>query len=294
MKEYNSLNETISDLFGNGVSVKDRFSIAGGDINDAYRLELTDGSSFFMKANRPDKIDFFRCEVAGLNAIMSTGAINTPEALGIGVDAGFSFLIMSFIDRGKRRRDFNEVFGQDLAAMHRASTERFVSGGRYGFSSDNYIGAGPQKNTPSDSFIEFFAECRLRPQFERAYAYFSETEHRDIERFLSRLDKYLTEPEFPSLLHGDLWGGNYMVGNDGSAWLIDPAVYVGHFEADIAMTELFGGFPYEFYDAYWSAMGGQNGYADRRDIYNLYHLLNHLNLFGGGYLSSVRSILRRF
>lgn len=294
MKEYRSIKEAINEVFGSSVSVKDRFPVSGGDINDAYRLELSDGSSIFMKANRPGNIDFFRCEVTGLNAIKSTDTIKTPDVLCIGEDAGCSFLLMTFLDRGNKRRDFYEIFGLKLADMHKAPTESFISGGRFGFSSDNYIGAGHQINTAADSFVDFFRDYRLRPQFERAFAYFSNAEKNNIDVFLSNLDKYLCEPEYPSLLHGDLWGGNYIVGNDGSAWLIDPAAYVGHHEADIAMTELFGGFTEAFYDAYWSSMGGQQDYNDRKPIYNLYHLLNHLNLFGGGYLSSVRSILKRY
>ena len=111
---------------------------------------------------------------------------------------------------------------------------------------------------------------------------------------MDHLEDYLPEPAFPSLLHGDLWNGNYLVGNDGEACLIDPAVYVGHAEADLAMTELFGGFPQRFYVAYNEANPVDPGYRERRDLYNLYHLLNHLNLFGGGYLGSVREILRAF
>ena len=115
-----------------------------------------------------------------------------------------------------------------------------------------------------------------------------------MQSLLDHLDQYLTEPAFPSLLHGDLWGGNFVTGPDGHAWLIDPAVYVGHFEADLAMTELFGGFKRAFYDAYREANEIPPGYYDRRDLYNLYHLLNHLNLFGGSYLAPVRDTLRRY
>ena len=115
-----------------------------------------------------------------------------------------------------------------------------------------------------------------------------------MERLLSRLGELLREPIHPSLLHGDLWAGNYITGNDGEAWLIDPAVYVGHHEADLAMSELFGGFPREFYDAYRSLFSLESGYEERKDLYNLYHLLNHLNLFGGSYYYPVIRILHRF
>ena len=145
-----------------------------------------------------------------------------------------------------------------------------------------------------DSWPEFFAECRLRPQFERASSWFDNGTRRKIDTLLEHLDLYLPETVRPSLLHGDLWAGNYMVDDRGHPWLIDPAVYVGDAEADIAMTELFGGFAPAFYDAYKEAGLMRPGYADRRDLYNLYHLLNHLNLFGGGYYGAVMRIVRRY
>jgi fructosamine-3-kinase len=121
-----------------------------------------------------------------------------------------------------------------------------------------------------------------------------QNDHRNLTYLLDHLDKYLLEPAFPSLLHGDLWSGNCITGNDGEAWLIDPAVSVGNFEADLAMTELFGGFPYSFYGAYNEINPIDQGYRERRELYNLYHLLNHLNLFGGSYLGAVRRILRKY
>ena len=177
--------------------------------------------------------------------------------------------------------------------MHSADTSSFTEG-RFGFLHDNYIGSGVQINEPKDTWIEFFAECRLRPQFERASAYFDTDEMMRINELLCHLDRYLVEPGSPSLLHGDLWGGNHMADETGEIMLIDPAVYVGHAEADIAMTELFGGYRREFYAAYDEARPMEPGYEDRRDLYNLYHLLNHLNLFGAGYLGSVRSILKKY
>jgi fructosamine-3-kinase len=124
--------------------------------------------------------------------------------------------------------------------------------------------------------------------------YFTADDRRKIIRLLDHLDRYLTEPARPALVHGDLWSGNMIVGNDGKGWLIDPAVYFGHPEADLAMTELFGGFSARFYAGYREAFPPAYGYEDRRDLYNLYHLLNHLNLFGGGYLYSVKSVISRY
>lgn len=177
--------------------------------------------------------------------------------------------------------------------MHQASTAGMVSNGKYGFDCDNYIGRRRQVNTGYDSWIGFFRDCRLEPQFQDADRYFDREDWKRIGRFLDHIDDILVEPEYPSLLHGDLWSGNVITGNDGGAWLIDPAVYVGHAEADLAMTELFGGFPQAFYDAYKEAAPLQPGYERRRDVYNLYHLLNHLNMFGRMYLPEVKCVLER-
>ena len=178
--------------------------------------------------------------------------------------------------------------------MHMADTASFVSDGKYGLNCDNYIGAGRQKNTSKRSWIEFFSECRLRPQFELAAGYFDSRTVKMANRLLDRLDRFLFEPEKPALLHGDLWSGNFMSDEKGRPVLIDPAVYVGCSEADIAMTELFGGFARRFYESYFEAMGTVPGYQDRRDLYNLYHLTNHLNLFGRAYLSTVIQTIEKY
>ncbi|MCR5099674.1 MAG: fructosamine kinase family protein [Lachnospiraceae bacterium] len=289
-----SVDKAIKELFGQEVYVRQKRPISGGDINEAYCLSLSDGNDIFMKSNRRENRDFFRAEAEGLRAIKSTGAIATPEMFAEGEEGSISYLLLSFARTGSRSPHMSENFGHNLAAMHKADTAGFVKGGAYGFSNDNYIGAGYQKNTPKDSFVEFFAVCRLEAQIKRAESWFDREEISRMLMFTGHLDRYLIEPEKPALLHGDLWGGNYIVGPDGEAWLIDPAAYVGHPEADIAMTELFGGFSREFYRAYLEANPMEPGYEDRRDIYNLYHLLNHLNLFGGSYLSAVKGILRRY
>lgn len=178
--------------------------------------------------------------------------------------------------------------------MHRANTAEFTPGGVYGFCGDNFIGARPQANTAHESWISFFRDCRLEPQFRSAESYFDRGDRKKTGRLLDRLGDFLVEPERPSLLHGDLWSGNFLTGNDGRAWLIDPASYVGHAEADIAMTELFGGFSRTFYDAYKETGLLQPGYGRRRNLYNLYHLLNHLNMFGGSYLFPVKRIIGEY
>ena len=259
--------------------------VSGGDINDAYLVTLADGQKVFLKVNSPKNAAFFSAEQEGLAAIRKTNAIGVPEVLASGVFTGdgpaagrsvagrfaasrskdCSFLIMDYLEAGPRRSDFWERFGRQLAAMHRAPTGEWTPGGKYGFTQNNFIGAGRQNNSICDSWIDFFREYRLEQQFKLAGQYFD-----------------------------SLWGGNFVTGPDGGAWLIDPAVYVGHAEADLAMTELFGGFAPAFYGAYKEVSPLLPGYADRRELYNLYHLLNHLNLFGEGYYGEVMRIVRRY
>ena len=283
---FDSLDEAISDVFGSGVTVTGRRPIGGGDINDAYELRLSNNDHVFMKANNASRLAFFTAEVRGLEAIRATGVIGTPEALAVGTDKSVgAFLLLGFIESGNRITDYWETFGRELAAMHQVKQES------YGFIEDNFIGATPQKNDTRSTFLEFFRDMRLRPQFDMADHYFSSGDRKQIDKLLSNMDRYYIEPDHPSLVHGDLWSGNHMTGSDGKAWIIDPATYVGHPEADLAMTELFGRCPQAFYDAYKEVAPLQPGYEKRRDFYNLYQLLNHLNLFGASYLSSVRRIL---
>lgn len=293
---FPSLETAIHTLFGEETEIETTSRISGGDINEAYGLTLTGGSRIFMKTNAKENLSFFTAEAAGLAAIAGTAAIGTPRILGTGTDegrGGYSFLLLEFISGQSRSRDYWENFAVQLATMHRVPTAGLVPDGKYGFGSDNYIGRRRQINRAHESWIGFFRECRLEPQFQAVARYFDREDQKRIGRFLDHLDEILVEPEYPSLLHGDLWSGNVIVGNDGSAWLIDPAVYVGHAEADLAMTELFGGFPPVFYDTYQKAAPLQPGYERRRDIYNLYHLLNHLNMFGRMYLPEVKHILGR-
>lgn len=286
--------EIIQRLLGPKAEIAGTSSVSGGDINAAYRILLKDGRQYFLKENSRKNAGFFRAEQTGLDAIRKTGAIRVPKVLGTGLEEDRAYLLMEYLEAGPGRADYWERFGRQLADMHRADPSGWTSGGQFGFPEDNYIGAGEQVNAVRSSWIDFFRECRLEVQVQRASDYFGPGDRKLVLSLLDHLDEYLLEPEHPSLLHGDLWGGNFVTGPDGAAWLIDPAVYVGHAEADLAMTELFGGFAPEFYDAYREAAPIRPGYSDRREIYNLYHLLNHLNLFGSGYYGSVMRIVRRF
>lgn len=303
---YTSLANALVSLFGTSVKIARTDRVSGGDINKSYALTLTTGDRIFMKANAKENAAFFTAEAACLSAIAETGAIGTPHLLCTGTDdgeeVGYSFLLMDFIESGKKRADYFETFARELAAMHKADTESFLSlesaenagTKQFGFFQNNFIGARTQDNSPTADWISFFRDRRLIPQFKAADRYFSDSDRALNTKLLDHLEKFLTEPEKPSLLHGDLWGGNVLADKDGKAILIDPAAYVGHAEADLAMTELFGGFPPAFYDAYKEAYKMQDGYEDRRDLYNLYHLLNHLNMFGASYLNPVQSIVAEY
>ena len=294
---YNSLAGALVDLFGNSVAITQTDRLSGGDINKAYGLTLNTGDKIFMKANAKTNAAFFTAEAEGLCAIASTKAISTPKIICTGTDegedVGYSFLLLEYIKSSGKIPTYWETFAQELAAMHKADVRVVASGDAdkpFGFSQDNFIGARPQQNTKSSSWISFFRDQRLAPQFKAADSYFTAADREKITKLLDNMDRFLIEPEQPSLLHGDLWSGNLMCGSDGKAMLIDPACYVGHREADLAMTELFGGFPQSFYDAYKEAFPLQPGYEERRDLYNLYQLLNHLNLFGPTYLEPVLTI----
>ena len=296
-QHFTSIDSALESLFGKGTKIAQSDRVFGGDINDAYSLTLTNGARIFMKTNTVKNAAFFQAEALGLQAIAQTGCIGTPHILCCGTQTGtdeYSFLLLEWIEGCHPVSNYWELFARQLANMHRAPAKDFVSNGTYGFWQDNFIGAGKQCNAAKNNWLDFFRDCRLEPQFRSADHYFDAGDRKRITALLDRLADFLTEPEHPSLLHGDLWSGNFMTGSDGKAWLIDPAAYVGHAEADLAMTELFGGFSPAFYTAYREAAPMQPGYQDRRDLYNLYHLLNHLNLFGGSYLASVLRTVRRY
>ena len=298
-KVYSSLNEALNAVFGEGAEVRERRAIHGGDCNDARLLVLSTGERVFLKSNNSKNLCFFTAEARGLDAIAGTETIATPKVLAVGTDAaeGMAFLLMEFVEEGRRRADFFEDFGRSLAAMHKAKPPLQMPAGKpLGFDEDNIIGFRPQCNTPQADWISFYRDCRLAPQVRDAQAsgYLSKEDLQQADAVMTHLDRYLIEPEQPALVHGDLWGGNYMCGGDGSVLLIDPAAYIGHREVDLAMSQMFGGFPAAFYRAYQEAYPLQPGYEDRRPLYDLYQMLNHLNQFGASYLGSVRRILARY
>ncbi len=324
---FNSVQEALTALFGPGVSVLRSSRAFGGDINDASRADLSDGRTVFVKRNASHPASFFLAEARGLEALAAAGKIRVPKVLAVGREnRGEIFLLLEYIESGRPGGGYWERFGRQLAELHMAEIPEVcrpgnrpedgapsgarISGGSpgeagsdgpsrrtipcmYGFPEDNVIGETPQVNTWKSSWLGFFRECRLEPQLRMASGYFDSGMRKAASSLLDHLDRWIEEPAFPSLLHGDLWGGNALCSAAGEPVLIDPAAYIGHFETDLAMTELFGGFPEAFYGAYHEVNPIPRGYRERRDLYQLYHLLNHLNLFGGSYYGSVCRVIRR-
>ena len=261
--------------------------VSGGCIHQCYWV-IIGGKRRFLKTNAIEYSDAFAAEADGLAALRNAG-LRAPEPLAHGVAGGEAYLLLEFLEL-KGKGDF-AALGRMLAAAHRKP------GPRFGWERDNYIGSTPQKNGWADDWAEFWRERRLRPQLELARSKGFDL-RKAAETAWSRsgpftgLDALLEghEPQ-PSLLHGDLWSGNAGFTAEGPV-VFDPAVYYGDREADLAMTELFGGFPREFYKAYNEVFPLPEGYELRKHLYNLYHLLNHLNLFGGGYLGQVKATLR--
>jgi fructosamine-3-kinase len=263
--------------------------LSGGSINEAFQLKTNKGV-FFLKYNNASRHpEMFEKEGKGLSLLRSAGEIDVPEVLYHGEAGQDAFLLLKFIDPAGKFNDFWEDFGKCLAKLHSHHADRF------GLDHDNYMGSLYQYNTFHDDWTEFFIEERLERQIKlaRENAAIGRNDVSGFERLYKRLEEIFPKTR-PSLIHGDLWSGNFMVNGKGRACLIDPAVYYGHPEIDIAMSVLFGGFNSSFYEAYIEHNPLEKGWKNRLDIYNLYPLMVHVNLFGGGYLGSVQKIIGRF
>lgn len=259
--------------------------VSGGCINQGMVIKAEGGKSFFLKVNRNIPPDMFAKEANGLKVLRVDGAPTVPEAYYVGPD----FLLLEDLSPAPRRNDYWTLFGQQLASLHQHTAAKF------GFSEDNYIGITPQPNAWMEDGYEFFGEQRLlfQAHLARERGLLDAEDYRDVERLVTRLPN-LVPVQPPSLLHGDLWTGNAMTDSRGAPAIIDPAVHYSWAEAELAMTTLFGSFPAAFYRAYEETRPLEPGYQNRFPIYNLYHLLNHLNLFGRSYLGQVQAVLRRF
>lgn len=269
--------------------------VSGGCINNARRVSTGQGD-FFLKWNDSISIEVFEAEAHGLRLLESANAIRVPKVLAVGGTPNQKcppYLLLEWLspETGQASQLNARILGEQLAYLHQSQQSS------YGLERNNFIGPTPQINCPDTDWVSFFRDRRLLPQLRLASIQGNLPEQRlkRLETLLARLDTWLGGVRRqPSLLHGDLWSGNVIVGPKSEPVLIDPAVYYGDREAEIAYTELFGGFGSDFYRAYESVWPLEPDYSDRRDIYNLYHLLNHLNLFGESYGYQVDIILRRY
>ncbi len=265
-------------------------ALSGGDISKAYLLE-TETEQFFCKINHgANALKLFQAEKQGLDAIAQTKTIATPKTLFCEALEKGALLVMEYIAPKKPDSKDMVLFGHQLAALHgRITTESF------GWEDPNFIGNLPQSNIKNTNWSYFYIFERLLPQLKRAVAkkYLSTKELPSQTHLLKKFDSLMPKV-VPALLHGDLWGGNYLFAQNGTPYLIDPAVYYGHNEVDLAMTRLFGGFDSSFYNAYQEHFPETDGAADRQEFYQLYYLLVHLNLFGSSYRGAVISILKKY
>lgn len=254
----------------------------------AWSLATAD-ARYFVKLASGRHMPMLACEADGLVALARTATMRVPRVIAVGACGTTAFLAMEWLDLEARAPA--APLGRALAALHRAPTPRGPAGERFGWHRENWIGATPQANGWCDDWCEFFGERRLAPQLALAEANGFGGLRRDGERVLAALPQLLDHRPAPSLVHGDLWSGNADTLRDGTPVVFDPAVYVGDREVDIAMTELFGGFGRDFRTGYEITWPLDGGYGRRRAVYDLYHLLNHLNLFGAGYLRRVEATL---
>jgi protein-ribulosamine 3-kinase len=276
-----------------GIDAGSLRSVGGGSINRSYRVRAHDGSALFLKTNDASAADMFEAEREGLLELERADAVRVPKVIVSGVAGDTCFLLMEYLELARPSRFAGATLGAALAHQHQFTDSRF------GWARDNTIGSTKQCNTWHDDWISFYRDERLGFQLDLAEGNgFDTVNGQSIrvrgEALLQRLpDFFIGYEPVPSLLHGDLWGGNWGAIDGDKPVIFDPAVYYGDREADIAMTRLFGGFGTEFYDAYNDAWRLDAGFERRCGLYNLYHLLNHLNLFGGGYLRQVSDMLDR-
>jgi fructosamine-3-kinase len=282
------LAAALSRTLGCEVAANSQRRVSGGSINSCSRFESAIGP-LFVKHGDASSLAMFQAEAAGLAELARARAVRVPEVQAVGEQYGTAFLALEWIDLTAGSANSETRLGELLAAQHRITQEKF------GWHRDNTIGSTPQSNRATDDWVEFLREQRLMPQLALAKDNGAGADLLDAGQLLCErvADFFVSYRPAPSLLHGDLWGGNWGSDASGAPVLFDPAVYYGDREADLAMTRLFGGFGAPFYAAYNAAWPLEAGAETRVTLYNLYHVLNHFNLFGGGYLRQALGMIQR-
>ena len=269
-----------------GLEIQKIRSVRGGDIANSYLLNTVRGPIFAKILDGPKGLDMLEAERDGLSALSAADTLSVPGVLGCGPTPSGGCLLLEYIPPGSGSQASSRALGRGLARMHQVTAPSF------GWPRPNFIGTLPQENKETLEWSDFYIQNRLDPQFKiaRSRQLLSKEEIPEVGHMEVRISSLVPEVP-PSLLHGDLWSGNYLISTDGIPYLIDPAVYYGHAEVDLAMSMLFGGFSQEFYDAYFEINPKRPGFDLRVKLYQLYYLLVHLNLFGRSYHASVRALI---
>ena len=280
---WNEIADRISQASGQHFQVQESRRVGGGCINDSY--VIGDGTCrYFVKLNQPNLLEMFTAEAAGLEELDRTKTISVPQVVCSGVISSHSYLVLTYLDLENSSGANWQQLGQQLAALHQASVPP-----QFGWHRSNNIGSTPQLNHWSEDWAQFFSKWRLGYQLELAGL----SKFPQGQPLLAAIPKLLNHQPAVSLVHGDLWGGNAGFITTGQPVIFDPATHYADREVDLAMTKLFGGFPAAFYQGYEEVYPLAAGYQQRQVIYNLYHVLNHYNIFGGSYLSQANSSIAK-
>jgi protein-ribulosamine 3-kinase len=285
----NLISRMLSQALSNPVDVGELSAVGGGSISRTYKLQSSAGM-FFLKLNEAENaVEMFQTEANGLNILRDKSAFTIPRVISLDSEDGTAYLLMDLIVSANRSSNYWEDLAVKLAGLHRQTSAKF------GLSENNFIGSLPQQNNFADDWSSFFIDKRILPMVNMAVnnGLVTNAFVADIEVVLRKIVELMPK-EPPALVHGDLWSGNLLVEGHGQPCLIDPAVYYGHREMDIAFSQLFGGFGQRFYETYQEVYPMEPGFDSRIDLYNLYPLLVHLNLFGRSYLGQIEHIIGRF
>jgi fructosamine-3-kinase len=283
-----SYERILFEALGKEIRIKDARLIAAGTMNQGTGL-ITGSGNFFLKTNHLEDSDIFLKEKQGLDVMRGATSLQVPEVVHWGRLEDTNFLLLEWIPSANRSTSYWEVLAEGLAELHMCNAAEF------GWDTANYISILPQRNKRQAAWYMFFIEERLEPMIQRAL-FHGLIDGAFLEQFRRIYPKIagIFPKELPAFLHGDLWQGNVLVNGSGAPALIDPAVYFGHREMDLAFSKLFGGFDEDFYEAYDQVFPLEPGFDERVEVYNLYPLLVHLNLFGSGYLAGIKKTVRRF
>jgi protein-ribulosamine 3-kinase len=288
LDQFEIYQQVIFETLGPLAKLKTAIFVTAGNHNQGIKLETTEGN-FFLKLNFDHERDILSKEAEGLDSLRKSTFLKIPQTFGFGRINDYNYLLSEFIASSRQQLDYWEDLGLGLAHLHLTHSESF------GLDSDNYIASLHQKNHKTDNWLDFFIEQRLEPML--GLAYFDKLIPLDFlkkfQTIYTKMDS-LFPKEKPALLHGDLWSGNVICDRNGKPCLIDPAIYFGHREMDIAFSRLFGGFDSRFYESYESILPLEPDFESRIGLYNLYPLLVHLNLFGTAYLPGIEKIIKRF